>query len=264
MSHSSRSVAFQSYVLVTDTELVVRWVNEGFCDRLSCRPSDIIGLPLAHFLAEPGKHHEMALRQRMLDGEAFDTRVTLETSRGRRRQFDFRVIPVAEGNGTGRLYLAIGGKSSMLTKSVVSLPAPTGFEGHYRGSSLTFDQGKAYYEKLQALMKDERVFVQPDLTLARAAKSLGTNTQYLSQVVNFFSGERFSTYVNAYRLKALHDHLRLAAANGADDGINWSQVGFGSYSAFYRALRKQLGQSPAEFAQSALRADDEEGMPGGE
>lgn len=51
------------------------------------------------------------------------------------------------------------------------------------------------------LLEKEECWLQPDFTIEKAAKQLGTNSSYLSYVVNHHLGKSFSTLLNEYRVR---------------------------------------------------------------
>lgn len=72
--------------------------------------------------------------------------------------------------------------------------------------------GDVLEQKLQRLMTEERLWVNPHLTLSDLAMQVGTNRTYLSNYLNNTLSTTFYDYVNDYRLQAalrhLHDAIR--------------------------------------------------------
>ena len=56
-------------------------------------------------------------------------------------------------------------------------------------------------EGILQLLEKEECWLQPDFTIEKAAKQLGTNSSYLSYVVNHHLGKSFSTLLNEYRVR---------------------------------------------------------------
>lgn len=100
------------------------------------------------------------------------------------------------------------------------------------------------------LMLSEKIYTDPDLSLAAVAERLGTNRTYLSRAINQSTGHSFSEVVNQYR-------IRLAIQLISDTGSNpllkniASSVGFKSRSAFYTAFRNITGMTPAQYRDKA-------------
>lgn len=244
MSQTITHTAAQSHVVVTDPEFNIRFVSEGFCDMLACESDGLVGQSLAQWLigAEESGTGVNTVDD-LADHASFSRVLSLRGADGREHRFDFKLVPVAGPDGERTIYMAVGGPR--VSGYVNDYAAARRFELAYGGSSLTFERGQEYYHELERHMSEVLVYRDPNLTVGAVARKLGTNTQYLSQVVNFFAGTRFSSYVNNRRLESMA--VRLAAGEKLDANTAWAEAGFGSYSAFYRALRRHYGVRPAAF-----------------
>jgi AraC-like DNA-binding protein len=102
-------------------------------------------------------------------------------------------------------------------------------------------------EKFEILMREQKVFTEPDLNLAGLAERMDTNTTYLSQFFNNHYGVHFKDYLNDLRVK---EACRMMSSPGHDqhtlDQI-LTMSGFNSKASFYSAFRKFTGMSPAAF-----------------
>jgi AraC-like DNA-binding protein len=106
---------------------------------------------------------------------------------------------------------------------------------------------KALLTNLKQLMADEKLYLDPDLSLPKLAEHLGTSVNHLSQAINSGLEMTFFDYINQYRVNEAMDILR----NGnqrfpaiLDVALS---VGFNSTSTFYTAFKKINGHSPAKF-----------------
>ena len=90
----------------------------------------------------------------------------------------------------------------------------------------------------QVLIK-EKLYLDPNLTLASLCKWFDTNRTYLSSFINSAYGMNFSQYVNYYRLKEL-EWLQSLPAN-KDESLNTLSVkaGFKNYFNYRRAMQKK-------------------------
>ncbi|QKD88410.1 helix-turn-helix domain-containing protein [Xanthomonas axonopodis] len=84
---------------------------------------------------------------------------------------------------------------------------------------------------------------EPDLTLPELARRIGTNSNYLSRVLNEGLGLTFSAFVNALRIA---EAQRLLAGNADILSIALA-VGFGSKASFNRVFRAQVGCTPSDY-----------------
>jgi AraC-like DNA-binding protein len=106
----------------------------------------------------------------------------------------------------------------------------------------------AWRDKLLALMADEQLWLEPELTLTEVAKRLRIAPALLSKVINSGCGQNFNDFVNAYRVR---EAQRLLAdprfAHYSLVGVAL-ESGFNSRSTFNRVFKKVTGQAPSELA----------------
>ncbi len=101
--------------------------------------------------------------------------------------------------------------------------------------------------KIDKLMRENRPYLQPELTLADMAQQLKTNTSVLSGVINGVYKKNFNDFVNEYRIEEFkrqiqspqNKHLTLLAVA--------LDCGFNSKSTFNRAFKNATGTTPRDF-----------------
>jgi AraC-like DNA-binding protein len=102
--------------------------------------------------------------------------------------------------------------------------------------------------KLNELMINEKVFLNPQITQQEIARRLNTNTAYLSRLINDNLSSNFSNYVNGYRIEEAKKLLMSNKENNLSfEGIG-QVVGFNSKSAFNYAFKKATGKTPTQYA----------------
>ena len=117
----------------------------------------------------------------------------------------------------------------------------------YAKSGLGADMLDRYRSRLVEIMRDERLYLSPDLTLPALAERVGCSVNHLSQVINAGFGVSFFDYLNRYRVEFAEQMLAdPASADSAILEIAFA-AGFNSNSAFYTAFRKKTGETPARF-----------------
>ena len=98
----------------------------------------------------------------------------------------------------------------------------------------------------EILLIKEKLYLEPSLTLRSVADRLGTNTKYLSQVVNHYSGNHFQFFINNYRIEEVKRKIV------SEDFGNFTlygialQCGFKNKSTFYKVFKEITGQTPRE------------------
>lgn len=101
--------------------------------------------------------------------------------------------------------------------------------------------------KLENLMRKEKPFLEPALTLNDLAKILGVNSAVLSRTINSGFGKNFNDFVNEFRIDEVKEKLKNEnAKNMTLLGIAF-ECGFNSKATFNRAFKKFTGVSPKEY-----------------
>lgn len=102
-------------------------------------------------------------------------------------------------------------------------------------------------EQLTALLEQGQVYKDEKLSLEKLAQHLNWPVKEVSAVISEAFDSNFNDLINAWRVKAFQE-LATKAENQKYSimGIA-SQVGFNSKASFYRAFKKECGQTPTEF-----------------
>lgn len=110
---------------------------------------------------------------------------------------------------------------------------------------LEVDAGKdaEVMSRLDGLLVGQKLFLDPDLTLARLARRLGIPAKQLSAAINRVTGQNVSRYVNAHRIRHACDLLR--AGNSVTTAM--LESGFNTKSNFNREFQRILKTSPTQW-----------------
>lgn len=109
-------------------------------------------------------------------------------------------------------------------------------------------------EKL-ASFEQKQKFLKADVTLEKVAKEFGTNTSYLSSVINSHKNQKFNDYINSLRINYVTKEM---VTNSASDFFKYSMdgiakhLGFKSENTFSRAFQKHTGVKPSVFIKELL------------
>jgi AraC-like DNA-binding protein len=100
-------------------------------------------------------------------------------------------------------------------------------------------------QRIERVMKDDKLFLTPNLKLVDLVKKLGTNRSYIYNAINREMGTSFSEYVNSLRVEYACEVLQ------HDPSIPIQklsvQSGFSSDVSFYRNFKLFKGGSPKDY-----------------
>lgn len=117
----------------------------------------------------------------------------------------------------------------------------------YAKSNLREEDIQTQMKRLTDLVQKEKVFLDPDLSLAKLSARLGITSKELSQVINQSTQKNYSRYIANLRveeakrmlLSSDYEHYKIAAIA--------FECGFNSISSFNAAFKKITGQTAKSF-----------------
>lgn len=129
------------------------------------------------------------------------------------------------------------------------LPSP-----RYERSGLEESIAPELLKRIDDALTSNRLFAQPDLTLAQLASAAECTPHQVSEVLNRFGGVSFHDLINRRRVDDVKRQLDDAASERFTiEGIGLS-AGFGSRSALYAAFKRHEGMTPTAYRYSSRRA----------
>lgn len=106
-------------------------------------------------------------------------------------------------------------------------------------------------EQLQKAMKEEKVFLNPKLSIYILSDRLSVSQKHLSLVINQHFEMNFRDFINEYRVAEVKAMLnRNDVKHLSILGIAL-ECGFNSEATFYRIFKKNTGKSPKEYRQQS-------------
>ena len=106
---------------------------------------------------------------------------------------------------------------------------------------------EAMKPKIETLMLQEKLFLEPELSLSDLAQRLKTNTSVLSAAINSNFGKNFNDFINEYRVEEFKKQIKLPQNQNYTLLAVAFDCGFNSKATFNRAFKKFTGQSPSRF-----------------
>ena len=109
-------------------------------------------------------------------------------------------------------------------------------------------------EKLRVAFEENRIYLNPDLTLDKLAAECGTNRTYLSELFNRRLKMSFTDFVNNCRIdttavKLMKEYPYMPVGEIA------IRSGFGSVATFRRAFIRRKGVTPRQFKAEVLKQE---------
>ena len=239
-------------VILTDEQKKIIWVNDDFTFITGYTVSEAIGKKPGELLQGPNTEKEIVLKmRRSLDNNApLKEEITNYRKNGEEYICKLVIHPIFNKDHklTNFIAFEVDGNEIINDEDIPLLNL-----GHkYRSSSLKGVEEIKLYAQLKALMEREHHYLNPNLTLKIVADLLGTNTKYLSQVVNNQAGCNFQQFINSYRVTEAKKKITdKSYSNLTLYGIAL-QCGFKNKSTFYKVFKEFLGQTPREYMLSIV------------
>ncbi|MDD3743131.1 MAG: helix-turn-helix transcriptional regulator [Lentimicrobiaceae bacterium] len=123
-------------------------------------------------------------------------------------------------------------------------------DGKYQSSCMCKSLKDELVKKLLALMSEDEPFTDSKLKLEDVADMLGTNTKYLSQLINEHFEKNFHAFLNDYRCAKVIKLFRDPNySNYSIEGIA-ETCGFNSRSTFVASFKRYSGKLPSAYRNS--------------
>ncbi len=140
----------------------------------------------------------------------------------------------------------------------VSVPPNDETDTHPEEELLNKQQADMLLMSIAQVMEKTDTICAPDFSLSMLAQMVGSNTKYVSWVINKNYGKNFKTYLNEYRIRMASTLLadtekygNLTIASIAE------RVGYKSPTSFHQAFKKIYGMTPAAYVKLAREKDGE-------
>ena len=114
----------------------------------------------------------------------------------------------------------------------------------YQRSALGTKQSDRIADKINAVMANDKLYLDANLSLQKLANHVAISPNYISQTLNETLSINFFDFVNQWRIEAAKPKI---IAN-QDTVLNIAlEVGFNARSSFYKAFKQETGKTPSEF-----------------
>jgi len=117
----------------------------------------------------------------------------------------------------------------------------------YKHSSLTKEQAEEAKRLLLAVMENDKLYLEEELSLRLLSEKIGLAPSYVSQVINESLKMNFYDFVNGYRVEEAKRILRDPRRRDQKILAIALDTGFASKVAFNRVFKKNTGLTPSEY-----------------
>lgn len=124
-----------------------------------------------------------------------------------------------------------------------SYPASVKHDAEGDGDSL-----RRQFIDLDGLVRREKLYLIPDVSRDSLVAKTGINKNRLAMLIQMYSGNNLSGYLNSLRLE--HSLKMLSEGNETIESVAYDS-GFNNVRTFYRIFREEFGMTPAEYRNSS-------------
>lgn len=117
----------------------------------------------------------------------------------------------------------------------------------YKKSLFSNQELESYKERLQNLMEEDQVFLDPELSLRSLAQFMNLPANHLSQLLNEGFQQNFANYVNTYRLENFKAKLQDSKSSHLTLLALAYDSGFNSKTVFNTFFKNKMGLTPKAY-----------------
>jgi len=107
-------------------------------------------------------------------------------------------------------------------------------------------------DALKKAMEEDKIFLNPTLSLANVSAATGFPQKNISAVLNQHLKKSFNEYVNGYRIRTFTEKIGLPEMSHLTIAGIAFECGFNSQATFQRSFKEATGKSPSEFRKTVF------------
>ena len=119
--------------------------------------------------------------------------------------------------------------------------------GKYANTGLKEEEASRVLTALEQIMQEQKIFLDPEITIDKLARLSNTNRHSLSQVLNERAGQSFYDYINQHRVNEAKRLLLDPEYSNQKIASIAYDAGFNSLSVFNEVFKKSTGTTPSQF-----------------
>ena len=117
----------------------------------------------------------------------------------------------------------------------------------YKKSLFSNQELERHKKRLQSLMEEDKLFLNPELSLRSLAQYMNLSANHMSQLLNEGFQQNFANYVNTYRL----EHFKVKLQDSQSSQLTLLALaydsGFNSKTVFNSFFKNKLGMTPKAY-----------------
>ncbi len=236
----------QIAVVLTDVHQKILWANDRFMNMTGYSLAEMHGKKPGRLLQGPDTEEQevLRIRQALQLGIPIEGALTNYRKNGEKYLCKIAIHPIFDEEQQLTHFIAF--EEDLSTTVAVSLDQ----HPRYQTSSLKGIAEIRLYKKLKELVENNRLYLDPNLSLRKTAERLETNTKYLSQVVNHYSGHNFQYFINCYRINEVKKIIRNNDFQHLTLYGIALQCGFKNKSTFYKVFKEITGLTPKAYLEN--------------
>jgi AraC-like DNA-binding protein len=117
----------------------------------------------------------------------------------------------------------------------------------YLKSTLSSEKQAEIHDKLTRAMEEQKLFLNPDLTIGQLAEAIAVHPNHLSQVINSKESKTFYDFINEWRIVEFKKMVTQPKNQKYTLLALAFECGFNSKTSFYRNFKNVTGQSPTQY-----------------
>ncbi|OUS00135.1 hypothetical protein A9Q86_11895 [Flavobacteriales bacterium 33_180_T64] len=118
------------------------------------------------------------------------------------------------------------------------------------GEAFKTNENEQLFNTISDLIVNNKLYLEPDVSLSSLSKLIGKSTQKTSEVINQYSKQNFNDYINSYRIEAAKKLLLDESNKNFTIASIAYDVGFSSLSSFNSSFKKFEGITPSAYRKS--------------
>lgn len=158
------------------------------------------------------------------------------------------------------VFSAIKGFGNEISAEMQRLPQLKVYHAipRYANSGLDDEQVRKICSLLDKMVVQEKIYLQPDLSINDLADKLQCTRHHLSQVLNENLKKSYYDYINLYRVEEAMRLLKSPSRKQHKIASIAYDAGFNSLSTFNEVFKKVTGQTPSHYRKQSLSFSEQQ------